>query len=156
MRARWPAVSTAAAPSKGGKLVKDPTKSTVPDPSTIPSAEEFAKNDNFGVVTAWCALGCPPAVALELRGVFEELACNDRFGVVTAWVHPFYPFTAALELCCVTEECAQGLLSGGAHATWGTQTWRHHGGGPTRGSGCVHCAGTQLSAFSAARFTQTA
>ncbi|KAI7835886.1 hypothetical protein COHA_010231 [Chlorella ohadii] len=39
--------------SKGGKLVKDPTKSTVPDPTTIPSAEEFAKNDNFGVVTAW-------------------------------------------------------------------------------------------------------
>lgn len=47
-------LNRAAAPSKGGKLVKDPTKSTVPDPSTIPSAEEFAKNDNFGVVTAWC------------------------------------------------------------------------------------------------------
>jgi len=48
--------SIVAGTSKGGKLVKDPTKSTVPDPTTIPSAEEFARNDNFGVVTAWCVL----------------------------------------------------------------------------------------------------
>lgn len=42
-----------AEPSKGGRKVGDPTKSLVPDPTAVPSAEEFAKTGNFGVVTAW-------------------------------------------------------------------------------------------------------
>ena len=45
--------AAAAVPSKGGRRVKDPTASSVPDPGATPSAKDFEKNDNYGVVTAW-------------------------------------------------------------------------------------------------------
>ena len=37
--------------------MRDPSKSLAPDPTAIPSAEEFKRNNNFGIVTAWCAFG---------------------------------------------------------------------------------------------------
>ena len=48
-----PALPRPAVPSKGGRRLKDPTASSVPDPAATPSAKEFEKNNNFGVVTAW-------------------------------------------------------------------------------------------------------
>lgn len=42
-----------AGPSKGGRKVRDPTSSVVPDASSWPTAKEFEKEQNFGVVTAW-------------------------------------------------------------------------------------------------------
>ena len=53
-------------PSKGGKKVQDPSKSLAADTSAIPTANEFEKNANFGIVTAWWVpaqtwLACPAA-----------------------------------------------------------------------------------------------
>lgn len=47
-----PAAVPAAVPSKGGQKV-DPSVSLVPDPASIPSASEFKKANNFGLVTMW-------------------------------------------------------------------------------------------------------
>ena len=47
-----------AGPSKGGRRVRNPLKSTVADPTQIPPAKEFEK---MGLVTAWSAP--PPPVS---------------------------------------------------------------------------------------------
>ncbi|PSC74371.1 ATP-dependent zinc metalloprotease chloroplastic [Micractinium conductrix] len=47
------AFDRATKPSKGGRKVKDPTSSLVEDISQIPSAKEFEKAGNYGIVTAW-------------------------------------------------------------------------------------------------------
>ncbi|KAI3432765.1 hypothetical protein D9Q98_004305 [Chlorella vulgaris] len=46
------AVKKKQLPSKGGQKV-DPSVSLVPDPASIPSASEFKKANNFGLVTMW-------------------------------------------------------------------------------------------------------
>ncbi|KAL4452773.1 hypothetical protein ABPG75_008435 [Micractinium tetrahymenae] len=40
-------------PSKGGRKVRDPTSSVVPDAASWPTAKDFEKHQNYGVVTAW-------------------------------------------------------------------------------------------------------
>lgn len=71
----------AAEPSKGGRKVGDASKSLVPDPSKVPSSEEFQKAGNFGVVTAWCARTASSFSLLSFSLERLQRACGAWRGV---------------------------------------------------------------------------
>lgn len=84
-----PTRRSATEPSKGGRKVKDPTSSLVEDISQIPSAKEFEKAGNYGIVTAWCAFArllLSRQLVLQWAGARRGIAlllsrglCRSRF-----------------------------------------------------------------------------